>query len=92
MAEKGGQPGNKNATKDKRLITDALRRTVTQNPDKLAKACLKLLDDAVDGNTTAFTIISDRLDGKPQQSIDMKIAELTHEDALDALENGSNSD
>ena len=65
----GGQKGNTNATKDKRLITDELRRVVTQSPEKLKKACEKVLDDAVDGNLAAFGVIADRLDGKPHQSI-----------------------
>lgn len=64
----GGQPGNTNGTKDKRLITDALRRVVVQGPEKLKKACEKLLDEAADGNIGAFTFIADRLDGKPAQT------------------------
>ncbi len=69
MAERGGQLGNTNATKEKRLITDALRRVVTQSPDKLKKACEKVLDDAVEGNLAAFSVMADRLDGKPAQSV-----------------------
>ncbi len=69
MAEKGGQPGNTNATKDKRLITDELRRVVTQSPEKLKAACVKVLDDAVAGNLGAFSVIADRLEGKPAQAL-----------------------
>lgn len=69
MAQKGAQPGNKNATKEKRMITNALRRAVAQNPDKLRKACERVLDDAVNGNLAAFNTIADRLDGKPGQSM-----------------------
>jgi hypothetical protein len=68
MAEKGGQPGNKNAVKERRMITSALTRAVAQNPEKLRKACLKVLDDAVEGNLAAFNTIADRLDGKPAQT------------------------
>jgi len=64
----GAQPGNTNATKDKRLITDELRRCVTQSPEKLKAACMKVLNDAVDGNLAAFSVMADRLDGKPAQS------------------------
>jgi len=63
----GAPKGNSNATKEKRLITNALRRAVVQNPDKLRKACEKVLDDAVEGNLGAFNTIADRLDGKPAQ-------------------------
>ena len=65
----GAPIGNTNNSKGK-LITDALRKAVTQNPDKLRKACLKVLDDAVDGNLASFSVIADRLDGKPTQPLD----------------------
>lgn len=64
----GAPKGNTNAAKENRLITNALRRVVTQNPDKLRKACEKVLEDAMDGNLHAFTVIADRLDGKPAQT------------------------
>ncbi len=67
--ESGAQPGNTNSTADKRLITSALRRVVAQSPDKLKKACEKVLDDAVDGNLAAFGVLADRLEGKPAQSM-----------------------
>jgi len=70
----GAPLGNKNATKENRLITDALRRVVVQNPNKLKKACETILSDAEDGNLAAFKEIADRLDGKPAQSIDTTIA------------------
>lgn len=69
MAEKGGQPGNKNAVKEKRLVTDALRRAAAQNPDKLREACIKVIEDAANGNLAAFNALADRLDGKPAQSL-----------------------
>lgn len=68
MAERGGQSGNTNATKDKRLITDELRRVCKQSPEKLKKACEKVLNNAVNGDLAAFTVMADRLDGKPHQS------------------------
>jgi len=65
----GGAPeGNNNAAKDKRLVTNALRRAVVQSPDKLRTACEKILDDAVEGNLAAFSVIADRLEGKPAQT------------------------
>lgn len=65
----GAPQGNKNATKDKRLITEALRRAVVQGPEKLKKACEKLLDNASEGDLGAFREIADRLDGKPSQGV-----------------------
>lgn len=64
----GAPEGNTNARKENRLITNALRCAVVQSPDKLKKACEKVLDDAVEGNLAAFNAIADRLDGKPHQS------------------------
>ena len=67
--ESGAQPGNKNSTADKRLITSALKRVVTQSPNKLKKACEKVLADAVGGNLASLGFIADRLEGKPAQSV-----------------------
>lgn len=66
--------GNQNAKKDNRLITDTLRRVVTQNPNKIRKACETLLNEAEEGSLPAFKEIADRLDGKPAQAIDATIA------------------
>ena len=66
--------GNQNAKKENRLVTDTLRRVVTQNPEKIRKACENILNDAKEGNLQAFREISDRLDGKPAQAIDATIA------------------
>lgn len=71
MAEKGGQIGNKNAAKENRMVTNALKRAVAQNPEQLRKACLKVLEDAENGNLAAFNTIADRLDGKPAQSVNV---------------------
>jgi len=86
MAEKGGQKGNQNATKDKRMITDALKRVVAQGPDKLKKACEKILENAANGDLAAFSVIADRLEGKPSQSIGLDVNIVEHEDALDLLD------
>ena len=64
----GAPKGNTNGKKENHLITDALRRAVVQSPEKLRKACIKVLDDAVEGNLAAFNTIADRLDGKPAQT------------------------
>ena len=71
---KAGPPeGNKNAAKQRRLITDALRKVVTQSPDKIRAACEKLLDAAAEGDIHAFREISDRIDGKAIQAVDLSI-------------------
>lgn len=69
MAERGGQPGNTNATKNKVWI-EALNRAVAQDDGKrLRAAAEKLLDLAVEGNVPALKELGDRLDGKPIQTI-----------------------
>jgi hypothetical protein len=68
----GAPLGNTNGKKENRLVTDALRRAVAQNPDKLQLGCMKVLDDAVGGNIASFSVIADRLDGKPAQSVTLR--------------------
>lgn len=65
----GAPKGNTNGKKENRLVTDALKRVVVQNPEKLAKACMKILEQAVEGDKQAFGLIADRLDGKPTNTI-----------------------
>ena len=74
MAKTGAPLGNQNAKKQNHLMTDTLRRVVTQNPDKIRKACEKLVNDAEEGNLYSLREVFDRLDGKPAQSIDATIA------------------
>jgi len=85
----GAPEGNKNATKEKRIVSDILRRVVTQNPDKIRQACIKLLDAAAEGKLPEFRELFDRLEGKPAQSVEMKVTDLTHEEALDLLDVGT---
>ena len=64
----GAPKGNTNASRDNRLITNALNRAVVQNPDKLRNACEKVIDEAAEGNLAAFAFIADRLEGRPAQT------------------------
>ena len=70
MAERGGQPGNTNASKENRLFGDALRRAIVQDEAKRLRASVeKLLDKAADGDLPSIQALADRLDGKPVQSL-----------------------
>lgn len=71
MAENpvGAPEGNQNAIAENRVVRATLRRVAAQNPEKLRKACEKLLNKAVKGDTAAFKEFRDTLDGKPNQSI-----------------------
>ena len=67
----GGAPeGNTNAARQKREVTNALRKAAAQNPDKLKAACEKVLEKAVEGDLAAFNVLADRLDGKPVQAVE----------------------
>lgn len=75
MAAIGGQPGNKNATKNKVWIA-ALNRAISQDDGKrLRAAAEKLLDLAAAGEIPALKELGDRLDGKPPQQIDIANAD-----------------
>jgi hypothetical protein len=66
----GGAPeGNQNARKRNRMLTDALKRELTQNPDDVVKVARKLIDSAVAGDSWAQNLIWDRLDGKVPQPV-----------------------
>ncbi len=82
----GGAPkGNNNATKNKPWA-DAIRRYLTQNPDKRELIIKRLFDMAEDGNLQAIKEIADRIDGKPAQSVAVSTeADMSHEDWLDNL-------
>lgn len=66
----GPPEGNTNGSKKNKIVGDTLRRVAAQNPDKLRKACEKLLNKAVAGDAQAFKEIRDTLDGKPAQLIE----------------------
>lgn len=69
MAERGGQPGNQNATKNKVWIA-ALNRAIAQDDGvRLRAAAEKLIDLAVAGDVQALKELGDRLDGKVAQAM-----------------------
>ena len=70
MAERGGQIGNNNAGKNK-LFADQLKRHLVQNPHKLEKIIVQLVDDAMNGNIAAAKEVMDRVDGKAVQSTEI---------------------
>lgn len=85
---KAGAPrGNNNAAKAK-IWSDAIRLELAGNANakKLRALAKKLIDEALDGNMQAMKEVGDRLEGKPAQAIDMTVSEITHEEALDLLD------
>ena len=88
--------GNKNGAKSNRLVGDMLKRVAAQNPEKLRKACEKLLDKMEDGDINAFREFADRVDGKSVQSTEMTLtagssAERLNDDELANIATGSSA-
>jgi hypothetical protein len=70
MAERGGQPGNKNATKN-RPITDAIRRVLLANDgEKLRKLAEAMVERAIEASDTAAKEVTERVDGKVLQEVE----------------------
>lgn len=61
--------GNKNASKKQRLLTDALKRELTQKPEDVLAITRKLIDAAKAGEPWAQSLIHERVDGKVPQAL-----------------------
>ena len=79
----GAPKGNQNAAKPGKLIADTLRRVAVQNPEKIRKACEKLLDKMEEGDIVAFREFADRIDGKAVQSTEMTLTQGSSAERLD---------
>jgi hypothetical protein len=65
---KMGNPNPSGAKPDK-LIRDALKAAIRQDPKKLKKMAEAIIDKACEGDTAAFKEVADRIDGKVAQAI-----------------------
>lgn len=61
--------GNANATKSRRMLGDALKRLLTQSPEKVEAVAQKTIDAAIAGEPWAQALIYERVDGKMPQAI-----------------------
>lgn len=61
--------GNQNAVKSKRLFNSALKRILTQSPERLDGLAEKLISLAESGEGWAFKELIDRIDGKAPQPL-----------------------
>ena len=68
MADRGGQPGNQNAAKQ-RLFYDKLRLVLTQEPHRLRSIAEQLVKKAEEGEPWAIKELIDRVDGKAHQAV-----------------------
>jgi len=93
MAKSGGQPGNTNATKGRRL-SSVLQKRMEERKDEESLMNV-LLDKALEGDLPAIKEVFDRIDGKSKQSIDiadvteMVADELTDEQLSDIAQTSS---
>jgi hypothetical protein len=55
--------------KPDKLIRDALKAAIRQEPEKLKRMAEKVLDMAVEGDMQSVNFIADRIDGKAVQQI-----------------------
>lgn len=66
----GAPVGNRNASKEK-MIEAALRRVLTQDPEKANRIALALCERAEKGDVPCAVFIRDTVDGRPVRRIDV---------------------
>ena len=76
MAERGGQPGNQNAAKQ-RMFYDKLRLVLTQDPHRLRQIAEQLVKKAEEGEPWAIKELIDRVDGKAHQAVALENSDGT---------------
>lgn len=65
---KSGNPSGKGAM---RLLSDQLRMELVQHPEKARAIARKLIEQAMEGDLQAATLLFNRLEGTPTQTIDV---------------------
>lgn len=93
----GAPVGNRNAAKKTRLLTDALKRELIQNPEDALAVTRKLIEAAKAGESWAQVLIHDRCDGKVPQPLvgddeEPPIRTVSRIELVDLDGNGSSQD
>jgi len=65
----GAPEGNQNAAKSRRLFSSAIKRLLTQRPERAEALAEKLVVLAEAGEQWAFKELLDRVDGKSPQAL-----------------------
>lgn len=69
-----GNPSGKRALK---VLTDRVRMELAQNPHRVNKIAEAIIAKAEDGDLAAATMIWDRLEGKPLQTMEINSTTVT---------------
>ena len=67
--------GNNYSNKENRLPTERLRMELSQNPEKIKKIVVALLDKAITGDMSAIKEVFDRVDGKVVNQVNAEISD-----------------
>ena len=66
-----GQSGNPGGRVKRKPISDMYVRILAQNPEKLRRFCETQIDLAIEGDVQAAKEITDRVEGKALQSVEL---------------------
>lgn len=69
MAQRGGQPGNKNGAKNRPWAEAINRALLADNGKKLRALAEKIIEKALEGDVPAMREVGDRVDGKAIQAL-----------------------
>ena len=67
--------GNTNSSKENRMPTERLRMELKQNPEKVKKIMVALIDKAISGDMAAIREVFDRVDGKVETNVRAEVAD-----------------
>ena len=67
--------GNTYSNKENRMPTERLRMELSQNPEKIKKIVIALVDKAIDGDLSAIKEVFDRVDGKVVNQVNAEISD-----------------
>ena len=67
--------GNDYSSKENRMPTERLRMELKQNPEKVKKIMVALIDKAISGDMAAIREVFDRVDGKVVNQINAEVSD-----------------
>ena len=82
--------GNNYSNKENRLPTERLRMELTQNPEKIKKIVIALIDKAIDGDLSAIKEVFDRVDGKVETNVRAEVVDNSPVYVITGIDNDDN--